>query len=106
MASLRLHAVMVTRDEVEDLAQSARVLGHEVVIAPPPWEGKGGSRGRDSVVEWDGTHLRVAETERIVHLTQGWSLQHWTDRWRPGRLGGINAGGKWQSIPFPNEAIG
>ena len=103
MASLQLHAVMVTADEVADLADSVRALGHHVTVEPPSWEWPGGARGRDRVVAWYAPRLRVSEAAQAIRLTQDWGRRRWTDRWRPRELGHIDAGAKWWPIPFAVE---
>ena len=98
MATLTLWAIMVTDEEVEDLAEAVRGLGHEVSIEPPPWEPYG--HPPDKVLEWLATPLKPPAVAEIVAATQAWGRAHWTSRWRPRQLASIGTRGRHYAIEF------
>jgi hypothetical protein len=98
MATLKLWPVMVTADEVEELAEAVRALGHEVTIGAPEWARY--IEPRDRVLHWIGSSLRASEVRQIAAASGSWAQNRWTDRWRPSRLGYINTRGQEYPIDF------
>jgi hypothetical protein len=68
VAKLQLYPVMVTPEDVENLAEAVRAIGHVVSIGGPSYTRLHASQ--DEVLRWSAERLRNAELEQVIDATK------------------------------------